>query len=106
MTKLKHKSPFITDEEEAEIQRQIAADPDDYELSDEQLAAMRPAREVFPPEFFTGIEEMRRQRGRPPLERPKKPISIRLDQDVIDKFKATGAGWQGRINEALRAAKL
>jgi uncharacterized protein (DUF4415 family) len=30
------------------------------------------------------------------------PISIRLDQEVIAKFKATGPGWQSRINEVLR----
>jgi uncharacterized protein (DUF4415 family) len=29
-----------------------------------------------------------------------------LDPDVIAKFKATGPGWQSRINEVLRAAKL
>jgi uncharacterized protein (DUF4415 family) len=29
-------------------------------------------------------------------------VSIRLDQDVIAKFKATGPGWQSRINEVLR----
>lgn len=28
--------------------------------------------------------------------------SIRLDQDVVAKFKATGPGWQSRINEVLR----
>jgi uncharacterized protein (DUF4415 family) len=38
---------------------------------------------------------------------PKRQISLRLDPDVIDAFKATGKGWQGRINDALRkAAKL
>lgn len=52
------------------------------------------------------IEREIAKRGRPPLERPKKAVSIRLDQDVIDKFKATGAGWQSRINEALKAAKV
>ena len=43
--------------------------------------------------------------GRPPLgEKPKKQITLRLDPDVIDAFKATGAGWQGRMNDALAAA--
>ena len=32
----------------------------------------------------------------------KKLVSLRLDKDVIEKFKATGPGWQTRINEALR----
>jgi uncharacterized protein (DUF4415 family) len=32
----------------------------------------------------------------------KQPISIRLDQDVLDFFKAQGNGYQGRINRVLR----
>lgn len=35
---------------------------------------------------------------------PKKQITLRLDVDIIAKFKATGDGWQARINEALRKA--
>ncbi len=33
----------------------------------------------------------------------KAQITLRLDQDIIDKFKAAGAGWQSKINDALRA---
>jgi uncharacterized protein (DUF4415 family) len=43
-------------------------------------------------------------RGRPKLVTPKKAISLRLDADVLDRFKADGPGWQGRMNEALRKA--
>ncbi len=50
----------LTDEEEARIQRGIADDPDSPELNDEELARMRPAREVLPPEFFEALDEMRR----------------------------------------------
>ncbi len=32
----------------------------------------------------------------------KKPISIRLSADVLEGFKATGSGWQTRMDEALR----
>ena len=35
---------------------------------------------------------------------PKVPISIRLDRAVVEKFRATGPGWQSRINEVLRKA--
>lgn len=34
----------------------------------------------------------------------KVAVSIRLDSDVVDGFKAGGAGWQVRINAALRSA--
>jgi uncharacterized protein (DUF4415 family) len=34
-------------------------------------------------------------------------MSLRIDRDVLAFYKATGQGWQGRMNEALRrAAKL
>lgn len=92
----------LTDEEEAEIQEMIAADPDDAEATDEQLAQARPFAEVFP----DLMESIRRSRGRPPVEAPRQQISIRLDPDVIAKFKATGKGWQGRINDVLKAAKV
>lgn len=102
MNKLfKHIRP-LTDEEEAEIQRQIASDPDAPEATDEQLAQARPFREVFP-EFY---EQIQQARGRPKIDRPKQVVSIRLDPDVIAKFKATGKGWQGRINEVLKNAKV
>lgn len=91
----------ISDEDEAAIQRGIAADPDNPEWTAEEIAQARPFREVFP-ELAAAID---RSRGRPRAERPKKQISIRLDQDVIDKFKATGRGWQARINAVLRDAK-
>jgi uncharacterized protein (DUF4415 family) len=44
------------------------------------------------------------KRGRPPADRPKKAISLRVDGDVLDRFKADGPGWQGRMNEILRKA--
>ena len=43
------------------------------------------------------------RRGRPHLDHPKKLVSLRLDQDVIEQFRASGPGWQSRINAALRA---
>ena len=34
----------------------------------------------------------------------KEMISLRIDQDVLEHFREGGAGWQDRINEALRKA--
>jgi uncharacterized protein (DUF4415 family) len=42
--------------------------------------------------------------GRPPAENPKKQVTLRLDPDVLEKFRATGKGWQSRINAELRKA--
>src|SRR5262245_18895936 len=47
------------------------------------------------------------RRGRPPSDNPKKALKLRIDADVVEHFRATGPGWQTRINDALRrAAKL
>lgn len=74
----------MTDEEDAAITADALADPDNP-----------PADELFA------------RRGRPKSDNPKQPVSIRLDADVIEHFKAGGEGWQSRINAALRrAAKL
>ena len=43
--------------------------------------------------------------GRPPQgERAKRQVTLRLDPDIVERFRATGPGWQSRINEALRKA--
>jgi uncharacterized protein (DUF4415 family) len=83
------------------------------EATDEEIAQARPFVEAFPDLAESIVrarpdlaETVRRARGRPKLEKPRRQISIRLDPDVIEKFKATGKGWQTRINEVLRAAKL
>ncbi|MDR7143534.1 BrnA antitoxin family protein [Rhizobium sp. BE258] len=73
-------------------------------LTDEELAALRPAKEVLPQAFFDAMDEQRRSRGRPPVEHPKKQVTLRIDEDVIAKFRETGRGWQGRMNAALRKA--
>lgn len=44
------------------------------------------------------------RRGRPKIDHPKQPVSLRLDQDVVAWFKDTGNGWQTRINDELRRA--
>ncbi len=42
------------------------------------------------------------RRGRPKSKTPKIQVTLRLDREVIETFKAGGDGWQSRINEALR----
>ncbi len=50
-----------------------------------------------------GLQEKLRQINRGAQKAPvKKPISIRLSTDVLEGFKATGSGWQTRVDEALR----
>lgn len=51
---------------------------------------------------FVGSKLVRR--GRPKAEKIKRPVSLRLDEEVIDWFKEGGPGWQTRMNDALRKA--
>ncbi len=91
-----------TPEENAQINAGIAADPDARELDAEWFKRARPAHEVMPPEFFEAWAKLRRARGRPPLETPKVATAIRFDADVLAGLRATGKGWQTRVNDAMR----
>ncbi len=71
-----------TPEEEAAINAGIAADPDTYSPTDEEFKNMR--------------------RGRPLGSGKKTMTHIRIDTVVLDHYKATGAGWQTRVNDDLR----
>ncbi|MFZ5695690.1 MAG: BrnA antitoxin family protein [Pseudomonadota bacterium] len=42
--------------------------------------------------------------GRPKSDAPKQQVTLRLDAAVLDGFRATGPGWQSRINAELRKA--
>jgi uncharacterized protein (DUF4415 family) len=77
-----------------EIARQIAEDADTApELTDDWFDKA---------DLHYGETLLRRGRGRPRLEAPKRLVSLRLDQEVIERFRAQGPGWQSRINAALR----
>ena len=45
-----------------------------------------------------------RGRGRPPVTVKRPTLNMRVDAEVLDAFKATGPGWQTRINAILRDA--
>ena len=47
---------------------------------------------------------MKRGRGRPAAAVKRPTLNMRVDADVLEAFKATGQGWQTRINAALREA--
>jgi hypothetical protein len=57
----------LTDDEEAEIQKLIASDPDNPEMTDEQIAQAKSFAEAFP----ELMESIRRARGRPTVENPR-----------------------------------
>ena len=73
-------------------------------LTDDELARMKPAKDVLPSSFFQGLAEARRGRGRPKVEKPLVPVTLRVEPDVLEAFKASGEDWRVRMNEALRKA--
>jgi len=117
-----------SDEESAAIAAAAASDPDCPVLTDEEWEQVKPrvmsARAFFSPEKFAALTDKRnpvravpvtdaehaarmeaiRKRGRPPLDNPKEQINIRLDAPILAAFRATGRGWQTRINEVLGEA--
>lgn len=67
-------------------------DPDEApELTDDWFAKA---------DLYQG-EKLVRRGGRPKKAAPKEAVNIRLDPDVLAHFRATGPGWQSRINAAL-----
>ncbi len=75
---------------------------DTPELTDEQLREMKPFAEVFPEMAAKIEEELKRARGQQKAP-TKQMISLRVDRDVLAAYRATGPGWQARMNVALRA---
>ena len=77
----------------------IGPDPEiERPLTEDELSELRPFEEVHP----ELAESIRRSRGRPPLDSPKKQVTLRLDADVLDRLRQSGPGWQSRINEVLK----
>jgi uncharacterized protein (DUF4415 family) len=68
------------------------------ELTKDDFKHFTTADEVLPTELVKVLPK----RGRPVSESPKKPVQIRLSPEIVSAFKATGRGWQTRINDALR----
>jgi uncharacterized protein (DUF4415 family) len=87
--------------EHVRLRKTTTPDPDNPVWTEDDFRRARPASEVLP----HLVEEYKRSRGRPKLENPKERVSLRLDQDVIEAYRAAGKGWQKRINETLARHK-
>jgi hypothetical protein len=87
----------LSAEEEAEVARGIALDEENPEWSEADFQAARPAAEVVP----AVVAAARRTRGKQ-VAPTKELVSLRLDPDVVARLRASGPGWQSRVNEALR----
>ena len=75
-----------TSEEDASITAAALSDPDAQPLNDAELARLRPAR------------------GRPAAAIKRPMLSMRVDPDVLAHLRASGKGWQTKVNALLRQA--
>ncbi len=80
--------------------RPVVFDDDNPEWTIEDFARGRPASKVLSAE---ALEAFRRFRGSQKAP-TKQQVTLRLDRDLLDRFRAGGPGWQSRINETLRKA--
>ena len=80
-------------------------DPDNPAWTEADFArALGP--EHLPPEVLAAFPNTAKRLGRPPAapEVKKAEVKLRLDPDVLAAWRASGPGWQTRMNEALRKA--
>ncbi len=79
------------------------SDRDNPVWQEDDFRRARPAMEALPPETVAVLPRRRGERG--PQRRPtKQQVSLRIDREVLAHFRATGRGWQRRVNEALKKA--
>jgi uncharacterized protein (DUF4415 family) len=83
----KKPDPFMTDEENPE-------------WTAEANAEAKPFSEEFPEQFAS----WKNRGGRPPVETPKVHIGFRLAADVVAGVRATGKGYNARVEKVLREA--
>ena len=78
-------------------------DDDNPEWTEADFARMRPAAEVLREQFGPSAEALLKpKRGRPPKTERKRAINIRLSPQVLEHFRASGPGWQTRLEEVLK----
>ena len=87
MPKLKTGTILPTPAEEATITAAAMADPDAVPFTNAEWEQVKPLV----------------RRGRPLGSGTKTQVTLRLDVEVVEKFRASGDGWQTRINEALKS---
>ena len=87
MPKLKTGTILPTPAEDATITAAAMADPDAVPFTDAEWEQVKPLV----------------RRGRPLGSGTKTQVTLRLDVEVVEKFRASGDGWQTRINEALKS---
>lgn len=70
------------------------------EWTDQMFGQARPVAELLGEAFMQNARKL----GRPRAETPKEPVTIRFDAAITRHLRASGKGWQSRVNDAVAAA--
>ncbi len=79
---------------------EVVVDDDNPEWTEEDFRTAKPGW-TLPPEILAAFPNT--PRG-PQVAPTKVQVTLRLDRDIVERYRATGRGWQTRINEALKKA--
>ena len=78
----------------------MAEDDDNPEWTKEDFAQARPFKEVFPAQH----QAWKNRGGRPRAERPKVHVGFRLAADIVEGIRASGKGYNARVEQVLQDA--
>ena len=98
MASSKNKIIRCTPEEDAIINAQIAADPDDFEWTEEHFA-----NAVTTPELLALYPQYSKLPQFANIK-PAESISVGIDPDIARHFEKNGGSWKRRLNQVLREA--
>jgi uncharacterized protein (DUF4415 family) len=74
-------------------------------LDEDDLARFRPAKQVLTPELYEALTKRRAGQRGPGKKPVKRQITLRLEPDVIEAYKATGPRWQTLMAKAIKLQK-
>jgi uncharacterized protein (DUF4415 family) len=77
-----------------------ATDNDNPEWTEADFARAVPFADMFPEQ----AKSLKNQGGRPKLAKPKILIGFRLAAELVEGIKATGKGYNARVEQVLRDA--
>lgn len=80
----------------------VVFDDDNPEWTKEDFARAKRGSDI-PAHILAAFPK---SKGGRPAGSNKEQVALRLDNDVLAKLRASGRGWQTRVNEILRAALM
>jgi len=100
---MSRKGQGLSEEGATFVRDGVVFDEDNPEWTEERVARLIPVEELPPDELALILKAFPKTKLRGPQKAPTKvPVSLRLSREVVDHYRATGDGWQTRIDDALK----